>query len=220
MFFFYYCKAQTHCCVSAKLFLCPSQSSQYVQCVAGCLQLMLKVNEYRFAWVEADGVNWWVMIACFHISDQMKSDQDLDWPFMWKASCKAVSAISYLVQNLFKGDSYWYHLIRVLWQHKKLLIKGWQTLFLEVVRSLWNYGAEVQFSHIPSSSTDLHTHYVKHTNRAVLPTRRRSLADLRQTCTSSSLSKGTLQHCKISVHSSTVRYQLLSWWRSQLPSGH
>lgn len=22
---------------------------------------MLKVNEYRFAWVEADGVNWWVM---------------------------------------------------------------------------------------------------------------------------------------------------------------
>ncbi|XP_028297753.1 V-type proton ATPase subunit H isoform X2 [Gouania willdenowi] len=34
-----------------------SQSSQYAQCVAGCLQLMLKVNEYRFAWVEADGVN-------------------------------------------------------------------------------------------------------------------------------------------------------------------
>ncbi|KAG2458242.1 V-type proton ATPase subunit H [Polypterus senegalus] len=32
-------------------------SSQYVQCVAGCLQLMLRVNEYRFAWVEADGVN-------------------------------------------------------------------------------------------------------------------------------------------------------------------
>uniref|UniRef100_A0A8C6LV67 V-type proton ATPase subunit H n=1 Tax=Nothobranchius furzeri TaxID=105023 RepID=A0A8C6LV67_NOTFU len=31
-------------------------SSQYVQCVAGCLQLMLRVNEYRFAWVEADGV--------------------------------------------------------------------------------------------------------------------------------------------------------------------
>lgn len=39
---------------------CPLQSSQYVQCVAGCLQLMLRVNEYRFAWVEADGVNWWV----------------------------------------------------------------------------------------------------------------------------------------------------------------
>uniref|UniRef100_A0A3Q3K6W4 ATPase V1 complex subunit H C-terminal domain-containing protein n=1 Tax=Monopterus albus TaxID=43700 RepID=A0A3Q3K6W4_MONAL len=37
--------------------LCRSQSSQYVQCVAGCLQLMLRVNEYRFAWVEADGVN-------------------------------------------------------------------------------------------------------------------------------------------------------------------
>ncbi|XP_040028270.1 V-type proton ATPase subunit H isoform X2 [Gasterosteus aculeatus] len=34
-----------------------SQSSQYVQCVAGCLQLMLRLNEYRFAWVEADGVN-------------------------------------------------------------------------------------------------------------------------------------------------------------------
>ncbi|XP_048451891.1 V-type proton ATPase subunit H isoform X2 [Rhincodon typus] len=34
-----------------------SQSSQYVQCVAGCLQLMLRINEYRFAWVEADGVN-------------------------------------------------------------------------------------------------------------------------------------------------------------------
>ncbi|XP_069777600.1 V-type proton ATPase subunit H isoform X2 [Narcine bancroftii] len=34
-----------------------SQSSQYVQCVAGCLQLMLRVNEYRFAWVKADGVN-------------------------------------------------------------------------------------------------------------------------------------------------------------------
>uniref|UniRef100_A0A8C9QB72 V-type proton ATPase subunit H n=1 Tax=Spermophilus dauricus TaxID=99837 RepID=A0A8C9QB72_SPEDA len=34
-----------------------SDSSQYVQCVAGCLQLMLRVNEYRFAWVEADGVN-------------------------------------------------------------------------------------------------------------------------------------------------------------------
>ncbi|KAM3865802.1 V-type proton ATPase subunit H isoform 2-T2 [Diretmus argenteus] len=34
-----------------------SFSSQYVQCVAGCLQLMLRVNEYRFAWVEADGVN-------------------------------------------------------------------------------------------------------------------------------------------------------------------
>ncbi|XP_069474326.1 V-type proton ATPase subunit H [Ambystoma mexicanum] len=33
-----------------------SDSSQYVQCVAGCLQLMLRVNEYRFAWVEADGV--------------------------------------------------------------------------------------------------------------------------------------------------------------------
>uniref|UniRef100_A0A8C6UQ02 V-type proton ATPase subunit H n=1 Tax=Neogobius melanostomus TaxID=47308 RepID=A0A8C6UQ02_9GOBI len=32
-------------------------SSQYVQCVAGCLQLMLRVNEYRFSWVEADGVN-------------------------------------------------------------------------------------------------------------------------------------------------------------------
>uniref|UniRef100_A0A8C7KV73 V-type proton ATPase subunit H n=1 Tax=Oncorhynchus kisutch TaxID=8019 RepID=A0A8C7KV73_ONCKI len=32
-------------------------NSQYVQCVAGCLQLMLRVNEYRFAWVEADGVN-------------------------------------------------------------------------------------------------------------------------------------------------------------------
>ncbi|XP_043921452.1 V-type proton ATPase subunit H [Protopterus annectens] len=35
----------------------PSDSFQYVQCVAGCLQLMLRVNEYRFAWVEADGVN-------------------------------------------------------------------------------------------------------------------------------------------------------------------
>uniref|UniRef100_A0A8C6UM39 V-type proton ATPase subunit H n=1 Tax=Neogobius melanostomus TaxID=47308 RepID=A0A8C6UM39_9GOBI len=35
----------------------PSESSQYVQCVAGCLQLMLRVNEYRFSWVEADGVN-------------------------------------------------------------------------------------------------------------------------------------------------------------------
>uniref|UniRef100_A0A2K6U7B4 V-type proton ATPase subunit H n=1 Tax=Saimiri boliviensis boliviensis TaxID=39432 RepID=A0A2K6U7B4_SAIBB len=34
-----------------------NDSSQYVQCVAGCLQLMLRVNEYRFAWVEADGVN-------------------------------------------------------------------------------------------------------------------------------------------------------------------
>ncbi|KAF7222263.1 V-type proton ATPase subunit H isoform X1 [Nothobranchius furzeri] len=34
----------------------PGESSQYVQCVAGCLQLMLRVNEYRFAWVEADGV--------------------------------------------------------------------------------------------------------------------------------------------------------------------
>ncbi|XP_072808081.1 V-type proton ATPase subunit H isoform X3 [Vicugna pacos] len=34
-----------------------SDSSQHVQCVAGCLQLMLRVNEYRFAWVEADGVN-------------------------------------------------------------------------------------------------------------------------------------------------------------------
>ncbi|XP_056679895.1 V-type proton ATPase subunit H isoform X1 [Monodelphis domestica] len=34
-----------------------NESSQYVQCVAGCLQLMLRVNEYRFAWVEADGVN-------------------------------------------------------------------------------------------------------------------------------------------------------------------
>ncbi|XP_060756288.1 V-type proton ATPase subunit H-like isoform X2 [Neoarius graeffei] len=33
------------------------RSSQYVQCVACCLQMMLKVNEYRFAWVEADGVN-------------------------------------------------------------------------------------------------------------------------------------------------------------------
>ncbi|KAG9355212.1 hypothetical protein JZ751_000050 [Albula glossodonta] len=32
-------------------------SSQYVQCVAGCLQLMLRIHEYRFAWVEADGVN-------------------------------------------------------------------------------------------------------------------------------------------------------------------
>uniref|UniRef100_H3BBK5 V-type proton ATPase subunit H n=2 Tax=Latimeria chalumnae TaxID=7897 RepID=H3BBK5_LATCH len=35
----------------------PSDSSHYVQCVAGCLQLMLRVNEYRFSWVEADGVN-------------------------------------------------------------------------------------------------------------------------------------------------------------------
>ncbi|KAL8182143.1 UNVERIFIED_CONTAM: V-type proton ATPase subunit H [Gekko kuhli] len=34
-----------------------TDSSQYVQCVAGCLQLMLRVNEYRFAWVESDGVN-------------------------------------------------------------------------------------------------------------------------------------------------------------------
>ncbi|XP_037313099.2 V-type proton ATPase subunit H isoform X2 [Pungitius pungitius] len=34
-----------------------SQSSQYVQCVAGCLQLMLRLNEYRFTWVQADGVN-------------------------------------------------------------------------------------------------------------------------------------------------------------------
>lgn len=41
--------------------LSPTQSSQYVQCVAGCLQLMLRVNEYRFAWVEADGVNWWAL---------------------------------------------------------------------------------------------------------------------------------------------------------------
>ncbi|XP_023684362.1 V-type proton ATPase subunit H isoform X1 [Paramormyrops kingsleyae] len=32
-------------------------SCQYAQCVAGCLQLMLRINEYRFAWVEADGVN-------------------------------------------------------------------------------------------------------------------------------------------------------------------
>ncbi|ELW71992.1 V-type proton ATPase subunit H [Tupaia chinensis] len=48
-------------------------SSQYVQCVAGCLQLMLRVNEYRFAWVEADGVNWFseckritqLSVACY-----------------------------------------------------------------------------------------------------------------------------------------------------------
>lgn len=96
------CKAETHCCDSVKLFLCPSQSSQYVQCVAGCLQLMLKVNEYRFAWVEADGVNWWVMISCFHSSDQMKSDLE---GVKWKASCKVVS-FNYLVQNLFEADSY------------------------------------------------------------------------------------------------------------------
>uniref|UniRef100_A0A8C9WHY2 V-type proton ATPase subunit H n=1 Tax=Scleropages formosus TaxID=113540 RepID=A0A8C9WHY2_SCLFO len=34
-----------------------TSSSQYAQCVAGCLQLMLRINEYRFSWVEADGVN-------------------------------------------------------------------------------------------------------------------------------------------------------------------
>jgi len=44
-------------CVCVRVRACV-QSSQYVQCVAGCLQLMLRVNEYRFAWVEADGVNW------------------------------------------------------------------------------------------------------------------------------------------------------------------
>uniref|UniRef100_A0A8C9TZ34 V-type proton ATPase subunit H n=1 Tax=Scleropages formosus TaxID=113540 RepID=A0A8C9TZ34_SCLFO len=37
--------------------VCHSYSSQYAQCVAGCLQLMLRINEYRFSWVEADGVN-------------------------------------------------------------------------------------------------------------------------------------------------------------------
>ncbi|CAM9640952.1 V-type proton ATPase subunit H [Petromyzon marinus] len=35
----------------------PTENSQYLQCSAGCLQLMLRVNEYRFAWVEMDGVS-------------------------------------------------------------------------------------------------------------------------------------------------------------------
>lgn len=47
--------------------LLSTQSSQYVQCVAGCLQLMLRVNEYRFAWVEADGVNWWAFFFFFKL---------------------------------------------------------------------------------------------------------------------------------------------------------
>ncbi|XP_029779000.1 V-type proton ATPase subunit H isoform X1 [Suricata suricatta] len=34
-----------------------SDSSQHAQCVAGCLQLMLRVDEHRFAWAAADGVS-------------------------------------------------------------------------------------------------------------------------------------------------------------------
>uniref|UniRef100_A0A8C1H9Z0 V-type proton ATPase subunit H n=1 Tax=Cyprinus carpio carpio TaxID=630221 RepID=A0A8C1H9Z0_CYPCA len=52
------CLSELFCssCSDRVVLLCLC-SSQYVQCVAGCLQLMLRVNEYRFAWVEADGVN-------------------------------------------------------------------------------------------------------------------------------------------------------------------
>uniref|UniRef100_UPI00358F269E V-type proton ATPase subunit H n=1 Tax=Myxine glutinosa TaxID=7769 RepID=UPI00358F269E len=35
----------------------PSESCQYVQCVAGCLQLVLRVSEFRYAWAQVDGVS-------------------------------------------------------------------------------------------------------------------------------------------------------------------
>ncbi|KAI1243380.1 hypothetical protein IHE44_0000984 [Lamprotornis superbus] len=47
------------------------KSSQYVQCVAGCLQLMLRVNEYRFAWVEADGYQMIFCVWLLAFSPQM-----------------------------------------------------------------------------------------------------------------------------------------------------
>uniref|UniRef100_A0A8C8M611 V-type proton ATPase subunit H n=1 Tax=Oncorhynchus tshawytscha TaxID=74940 RepID=A0A8C8M611_ONCTS len=58
-YYFNWIKTQLRGGVAIYFCICvlPLQSSQYVQCVAGCLQLMLRVNEYRFAWVEADGVN-------------------------------------------------------------------------------------------------------------------------------------------------------------------
>ena len=33
---------------------------------------MLRVNEYRFAWVEADGVNWWVPFT-FTVEQHLKA---------------------------------------------------------------------------------------------------------------------------------------------------
>lgn len=47
------------------------QSNEYIQSVARCLQMMLRVDEYRFAFVSVDGISTLVSILGSRVNFQV-----------------------------------------------------------------------------------------------------------------------------------------------------
>ena len=41
------------------------QGNEYLQTVARCLQMMLRIDEYRLAFVEVDGISTYVILRLF-----------------------------------------------------------------------------------------------------------------------------------------------------------
>lgn len=48
-----------------------SQSNEYIQSVARCLQMMLRVDEYRFAFVVVDGISTLISILGSRVNFQV-----------------------------------------------------------------------------------------------------------------------------------------------------
>lgn len=49
----------------------PVQSNEYIQSVARCLQMMLRVDEYRFAFVVVDGISTLIAILGSRVNFQV-----------------------------------------------------------------------------------------------------------------------------------------------------
>lgn len=51
------------------------QSNEYIQSVARCLQMMLRVDEYRFAFVSVDGISTLVSILGSRVNFQVSFNE-------------------------------------------------------------------------------------------------------------------------------------------------
>ena len=54
------------------LILLPQQNNEYIQSVARCLQMMLRINEYRLEFVRLDGIGAIVSVLSGRINFQIQ----------------------------------------------------------------------------------------------------------------------------------------------------
>lgn len=53
------------------------QSNEYIQAVCRCLQMMLRIDEYRFAFVQVDGISTLITILSTGVNFQVRLTLEL-----------------------------------------------------------------------------------------------------------------------------------------------